>query len=770
MSNSLTDELLNTLLSLSLDGDRDDTLKLLLFHSCAMYPPIRSFSDIKYTDFTGDILEVNVPADLTRHMGLGSAEFTENPRFAVLECGVFAANYGYVRGMLGQGMVLSVAHLDIYHSILTEICRCAKDGTAASVEPIVLPLLHSLEESLRRFPLPSSDLIDRLSSELDLLRRWPLPYSSSAHRVLSLLFQENKCIGSSVIHTLRESFRFIDVCLPLERQWEADKPAISSSFLFYSGKDGPETGLFLSLESLSQRLFFERLKTAAKEARQELDVDLVALLAHAYRIQVVLFMHARHNTLNAQDLSHISGFGLKDVFRIYQRVLKMRELIDQIDAEAGRDLLGENMTDLLNEMEQISSDSSDPLTQVLLMYLRWNENYTPNIPPEFITVIDGSTEGEFEGGLERIMTRAKDPESVYFNSPVKLAFAGSDPTFHSFLTAYFRLITRIPALYTDTELWVYVIPVWGARNSLAQYVATVDSWYQRYVYVPFARKPFLPRVDLHPDAKKPSKRTFIDLDDTSRSSIIMDDPYGLEDAAPTQAMHSLLQDYLREARCCLALRVFEVKCWRNTERGGSPDLVLPLGLYLEIGISAAVMRAKQSFEEFSNKSTAEVQESKHFRYTAPTVCLRVLEVDLLGRTFLHEEETVKEIRSLTLSNVPRDSDCSPDALPSSEWLELSLLEERAALEAALLRKKKQKNSKLTLAQHVLGVNSLYTNLHVLDVAVSVQNAMSPDKAGVDIIIDGEIYGPFGGLEIGPWEMEGRQWPELKVMTFLEPDI
>lgn len=729
-SNALTDEMINTFLAVVLEGEREETLRLLLLQSCALCPTSRRFADLSYRDLAGESVNAEHLADL-RHLGLEHPQ----PRFALPESGVAALCHTYMQSTFAQSMTLSPTHLALYHAILSEICRHTKDGAAAVTEPLVLPLLHSLESALRRFPLLSLDLLERLAEELDLLRRWPQPYCLAAQRVLELLFRENKVVGGALVGALREGFRFIDACLPLEHGWEQDKIALASAFIWLD-TESTETGLLQALEALSQRRFFEKLRVAASAARQELEGDPLALLAHAYRIQVLLFLHARYNSLHAQDLSHISGFGLLDVFHLYQRVLKMGELVQDVEAETARELLSESMTDLLNEMERLHSDSSNPLTQVLLVFLSGNDAYTPQLPPDYLCILEDGRQ------LVRLAERSRDAESVFQGVPVRIVVTGSDASLHWLLRS---------SLETEMEMRVYVLPLQGVRSSLAQYLASVDSWYARYVYVPFARRPFVPRAE---QERKPRKS--VDPEETSRSFQLDD---SLEEAAPTQALEVLLQDFLREARCILPLRLYEVRCWRDPTRPGSPDLRLPLALYLELGLPAALLRARQT-EEFAGKTPAEIAESKHFRYTAPALSIRALETDLFGRTSLHEEEAAKEVRSLCISNVPRESDCWSEALPSAEWLELALLEERGASEEALVRKRKANKQKLS--ELSLALSSLYTNLHVLEVSVRCDR-------GCDVVVDGVLYGPVGALELGPWET-AQGWTELHLMTFLEPDL
>ena len=729
-SNAHTDEMLTTLLTTALEGEREETLRLLLLHSCALCPAPRTFADLSYRDLAGESVRAEHWADL-RHLGVEHP----HPRFALLESGVAALCHTYMQSSFAQSMTLAPSHLALYHALFSEVRRYAKDGAAAVTGPLVLPLLHSLESALRRFPLLTCDLLERLAEELDLLRRWPQPYSCAAQRVLELLFRENKVVGGALVGSLREGFRFIDACLPMEHGWEQDKTALASAFI-WPDSENTETGLLQALESLSQRQFFEKLRTAASAARQVLEGDPLALLAHAYRIQVLLFLHARYNTLHAQDLSHISGFGLLDVFHLYQRVLKMGELVQDVEAETARQLLSESMTDLLNEMERLHSDSSNPLTQVLLVFLSGNDAFTPQLPPDYLCIVEDSRQ------LVRLAERARDVESVFQGVPVRLVVAGSDSSLHWLLRG---------ALETGMDMQLFVLPLQGVRSSLAQYLASVDSWYARYVYAPFARRPFVPRAE-----QERKQRKAVDPEESSRSFQLED---SLEDTAPTQALEGLLQDFLREARCILPLRLYEVRCWRDPSRPGPPDLRLPLALYLEVGLPAALLRARQT-EEFAGKTPSEIAESKHFRYVAPALSIRTLETDLLGRTSLHEEEAVKEVRSLCVSNIPRESDCWPEALPAAEWLELALLEERAAGEEAMVRKRKANKQKLSDLS--LALSALYTNLHVLEVSVRCER-------GCDVVVDGALYGPVGALELGPWET-AQGWTELPLMTFLDTDL
>ena len=766
--NKAADEFVSPLLAVALDGLTEETFTSLIKLSCQCAPLIRKFEDIKRVEYNGDDTRAAFLSDLYRHYGLGAVEISPKPRFSVLEGGMSCLMHGFIKQTLAvKGMIWTTA-LDSYYSLLCEASR-SPAGQVNSASHCLQPTLHALTQLLRRFPLADPQVLGQLAVAIDLFRRWPVPAGRAAQRTLEVVFNENRTPGVTLVTALRDSFPYLDKCCLLQSTDETDKAAIASTVLLTDNEESGETGLFSLFEAMSRKSLSEVVQW------QMSDGDRLCLLAHCLRIQVITYVYKRNVMVSLPPMHEL---GLEEVYDLYKQAVAVYEQTQGMNLETAKASIKGTLGSLLEEMEELSPDPANEAARLASGYFASGEKgKAPFIPTEYFTVElpDDGAKGNppliaplstrFGFRFARLVRRAKDPANPYYHSPIKVVVAGSDKLLHSFVSTYVSHLMEYPGDVSNLDVRVFVVPQYDVKSSMVQYLASVDSWYAKHVYVPFARRPFAPRLDLSLETKK-LKIVSVEMNATS-VPLPPSEEFNLDQIPPISILSNLLQDYVQEASLRLPVRIYSVKCWRGTDRSGEPDSILPLTMYLELGFPAVAMRAREAQPELSGKSLRDVVDQRLVRFTAPFVSVGAVQVDAAGVVADKVEETKKEVRYLAVQNIPRETDCWAEADPTSACLELSILEERAYSEEFTLQRKRKKGGKQRLTYHAAQLNSLYTNLHVVRTFITAES-QSSDPAGFDILLDGVLYGPFGVIEVSPWILPGGAWPCLPIMTFLDP--
>jgi hypothetical protein len=512
-------------------------------------------------------------------------------------------------------------------------------------------------------------------------------------------------------------------------------------------------------------------------------VNIPAVYAHANRCLVILFYFSLFIDISIADLSHLAGLSSENIYTLYKKVLEMVEVIENEEIDRARNFSMNFIQDLYEESKTLKSDKTDNLTEPLFVYLSDHDILFPTIPFYTFHIVELSanttsrslyqeTEAMVNDSgfslsdddpllaIVRNFMSGKDPS---IPSAVKVVLTGIDSITHKFIRSFVACFELNPKIFASLEVQFFVVPSFQTGNTLAMYLASIDAWYARHVYVPFFSRPWLPRLDIRADIKNLTKKD-LSLNDSLAKLMTTDDSEsgGLnERAVPIVMSETLLQDYLSDARQVLPVNLYKLRCSRSP--GHMMEEIIPMGLYMELGVSVVVKRIQETHALLREKSYSEIIESKSFKFRSMTLQLEMEQLDLLGNKSGINEEVTKNVYSLTLANVPRESDKGMMAMPQAEWLELSLIErDGSEQESSLLKNVKNKKVKQSQSNINIAINSLYSNLHV-----SGGKIMAAEDDEFEVLVDGVLYGPFRQIVIEPWLGLDSLPVTFPVYTFLE---
>lgn len=606
-----------------------------------------------------------------------------------------------------------------------------------------------------------------------------------------------KSPGNAMRNKIREEFPMVDACIPLFESsydsYQKQEFRRANAFVFLDINESPEVGLFYKLSMINRKHREEKLREIIQNVESSNSINFTAFQAHVLRLMIILFVFSHHHDVNIQDVSYLSGLGHENVFDLYKRVILIIEKAGEVEVEQARKLQEDFFLELLIEMNNFTCDDSNPLTRALFKYLSDFNVYTPQFPIHTISIIDLSQFDEpiqtdpdistnrtvidesslhFQNDkinaepLLEIFQRSFDPENEFHMAPIKIVLTGSDQIVHRFLRTFVKLLERKDP--EEMDIRVYVVPTYEVPNTLAQYLSTIDSWYQRHVYVPFAMRPWVPRLDSKEAIKQLKKDPL--AKDIVRRSVALDPSSagGLrENTLPIIISESLLQDYIMEATRTLPVSIYQIKCFRGPfDDSTIPDEMIPFCLYVKIGLPAAIKRFQEKNEGFRDKAIQDIIENKAFKFISHQINMKLTQMDLFGIEYATSESATRSIYSLTVSNVPSENDKTTPAIPSAEWLELSYIEpDSAQQETAYMKRIKSKKTGDTQTNVNVAVSTLYSSLHISSGVIS-----SAENTLMDILVDGVLYGPYSGIRIEPLKQDNGSVMYVPAMVFLEPEM
>ena len=783
--NPLIDEIMTSILNLP--SNPDDHIHLVFNHSLTFAQRISTHADISFTNYFGQQHKAVNSQEILAYQSKGFVYLSLNPKFCILERPEFILTYIYIKNYLTGIGFLPVSILDLFHRKIQEMIINLRSNDFKPAQSCLLPLLHMLENILIRFPVISYDSMDVLIIDLDILRRWPVPYGAAAHKVLNLILKELKSPGSAMRYRIRDDYPIIDVHVPV---FESHNMAINlhrkaTGFIVLDSSETMETSYFYRIAFFNKKHRKEKILEMIEKIEGDSPINLNAIHSHVNRCLIILFTFSLYTEIQTPDLSHIAGLSTESVFGLYKRIIQMIDKIDNEEMDRARTLQEWFILELFEEVKSLKSDRTNPLTEPLFVYLSEFEIFFPRLPLHSISIIDlthveSSPDAHLDTyeGISRAINDSEasvsdDPiidilqQSINIQEsshsfPVKIILTGSDSIIHRFVRNYVKLLVT-NKISSEFDIRFFSVPTFQLQNTMSMYLASIDSWYTRHIYIPFFTRPWLPRLDTKVDIKAFSKKDAGILENLMRS-LALDPPEngGLnEKALPIVYSEMLLQDYLSEAKHIISVNIYKVKCYQSDL--SFPAEIIPMCMYIDIGVLAAVKRLQDLNASFKEKTVEEVMESKAFRFKSLSLQIQMHQMDLLGHSCGIDESVIKNIYSLSIGNVPRENDKCIAPIPQAEWLELTFIERDAAeLESTLVKGIKNKKTKDPQSQANIAINSLYSNLHV-----SGGKVMMSESGEMDIIVDGELYGPFKQIIIEPWIGDDSVQLSMPIYTYYD---
>jgi len=359
----------------------------------------------------------------------------------------------------------------------------------------------------------------------------------------------------------------------------------------------------------------------------------------------------------------------------------------------------------------------------------------PTFKYEFPAISTTSSVVDYEIALERILVAIKkniQPDTV-LPKDVKIAVIGDDNTLHLTVSAYTSLRLTHDDLFDKIDLKFYILPFGESditqtvtpRNLFAQFLADFDPWYKGHVFEMLNN---LTKVipSISPKSTVAIKK-IMKKDDKN-----MLDETTIDCITPGRLMKFELESYFREASCDLQVNVFQCECFtpsgtslfkaNNNSSPGVDSTILYFYQRVELGLNVAVQTFKEQ-KGVTSMNSSQIQ--KQVKFVGTEVSIKMTLMNVAGATRPGPTFDSRPFQHIVIGSIPVQGDKFTRPHPSSPWLELF------TLEAEALRKKKSK----------LDEGHSY---HISMIEVEADK-----KKPFDILVDGNVIGPFYKMRITP---------------------
>ena len=359
------------------------------------------------------------------------------------------------------------------------------------------------------------------------------------------------------------------------------------------------------------------------------------------------------------------------------------------------------------------------------------------------------------------------------NEHVRVAIVGGDATVHNTVMGYVYVLKHHPELLENIDLQFYLLPT-GSRNQLASFIAQHDSWYQASAFsAAMNQLPVVPQlrpsesheiaswqaaetVPAPAEAASSSRKSIFHsaLGDATRrlskSAIASSKVKTAEEesfskrVAPCENLSRVLSGYLREAKEKLKVSIFICEAWAAVGRK-TYHYNIPFCCRVEMGLPAHIVSqgAIKTTSSISHKSQsgsaglprAACLKEDDFETLANRFALKATLT--LNRRCLGESESTSStvmapsqgFSSITVNNIPRIGDSARIVHPSSDALDVNIVEADWA-------------SRMRRRVHCM--DDFHDSQTALCGQVQVETVR---KKPFDITIDGQVYGPFFRIKI-----------------------
>eukprot|EP01112_Ceratiomyxa_fruticulosa_P021366 TRINITY_DN7483_c2_g1_i1.p1 TRINITY_DN7483_c2_g1~~TRINITY_DN7483_c2_g1_i1.p1 ORF type:complete len:281 (-),score=58.06 TRINITY_DN7483_c2_g1_i1:174-980(-) len=219
--------------------------------------------------------------------------------------------------------------------------------------------------------------------------------------------------------------------------------------------------------------------------------------------------------------------------------------------------------------------------------------------------------------------------------------------------------------------------------------------------------------------------------------------------SPGGVLRQELDCYFREATWKLRMKIFQCECW-SVFGDDLHYFTIPFCLRAELGINAYVKAFAETNDLPGTLTLAEVQQHKAFKFSAPVLSMKYVQMNVLGVARPGQTVEHKPYVSLVISNVGQSSDrIVPN--PTRPWLELYALDSDPKKKKSLLKDEGQG--------------------HCYHASV-LEFETEDKKKQFDVLLDGELYGPFYRIRISACTLpeDQNEIQDLPVMTYLPLDL
>lgn len=494
---------------------------------------------------------------------------------------------------------------------------------------------------------------------------------------------------------------------------------------------------------------------------------------HEIRSLIVAHIFQLHSLASPDFLKSLLSLPEKDIFFIYCRLLNIIEKCDELDSlQDIKNIQKYALEELKLEIDELVKDMSEELSGAKPgsetdMLLRTFQSFLPPMPSYCLMKINKKFSDRSKGSIhyKSMITENMlndDRKSYYLsqnyedcisdlaksimesNLPLhqesfKLVLFGGDAELGVFVNIMAKLLLNgqlkkekpkdlaheereKESSPMDLDLRVYLIP--NKSNALAKLIAMNDFWYNKFIYIPFAEQPLLPRLQSFNHDNPPEGEEIVTF--------------------PNEVNERLIQTYLRDALKIVNVKLGEVDCYSYdhiNDKKKTPDFIFYFCESLEIG-------AGVEFKEMTKKkknvadSFYDAKERGLIKFDFIELEINAVEIGVEGGKSEDQGFFQVDAHTLKINNIYTDYFEGNLPVPNSDWLELSYIEYENTKIKDKYMKKKTFLKKYTREQIQSAIKSLYVNIPVSEVTIR-----QPRNEKFQILADGNVYGRYNEINI-----------------------
>lgn len=214
--------------------------------------------------------------------------------------------------------------------------------------------------------------------------------------------------------------------------------------------------------------------------------------------------------------------------------------------------------------------------------------------------------------------------------------------------------------------------------------------------------------------------------------------------SPARHLRNEIEAYFREAKQPLNVKVFQCECF-SLYGEEVHNYTIPFVAKVELGINSSIRAFQEANDLPVTLSTADIMANKLFKYFPINVSTKYVPVNPLGAARPAQTTDLRTYTTITMTNVGNTADrVHPN--PVRPWLEMCVVESET-------KKKKQREEALNVS--------------------TVEIETEDKKKLIDVIIDGELYGPVYRVRISACTTSAESDSEqlsFPIMTYFPIDL
>lgn len=685
-------------------------------------------------------------------------------------------------------------------------------------EKSICCLLHLIKEIIIFFPFvgvtldhDEQDLLMYMISLVKIYKTWPFPVGFMATELVETMQYETLTIGNNFRYKIREEIPALDI---FDYELRKNETYLRIAYCIYNEN---YAGLVSGIVNQNAEKFDDKTNNFIGLDAHKIRVLLIAHVFSLHNaVTKELLIH----------LSGLSPLDVFTIYCKLLNTLERCEKVDILDIKNIQEKALKEMANDIYKLRTENSETFNKLQALLLeefqsfipiypdVYLQMIDHRQNNINipdnqiknmkvPDNVQLNQENSFGEFDSKheerkifgnftlkLKEILEEIKQISLPLHQESFKIVVFGEDMELHCLFQELGVLFKLNYLLFTNIDIKIYIIPF--GKNTLGKYIASKDIWYNRSVYLPFNQDLLIPKLEI---------QTELGGNKNGMSNISPENIHLNFDRSifPFFLKEKLLQSYLREANRAFQLNVYEVLCFKQKndnlkegiflyvpEKGKKsnslfsksndikpskfqnlefprpePDETYFFTMYFEIGQSVEVQQLRNN-KKILDESVLELKEKNMLKFKNVDLEINANYYDLEGN-IKPNEPWRNLVESLKINNVYRDGFEGNHPIPTSEFLEMTIID----YENSKQRDHSAKNPNLSSKY---GRQQLQNAFFALNMSFSVYSVVitEPNGKEFDILVDGKVYGGFQQVIIQPViSQEKKDFKfTMPIMTFL----